>query len=67
LLNRGRGHGAFKESQVTREKVVSMMAGGEDFSHEDFSHELDEFPRGGEALASDRDALKVDEAGTAAR
>ena len=30
LLNRGRSYGTFKKSDVTREEVVAMMAGGEE-------------------------------------
>ncbi len=74
LLNRGRSYGTFKKSEVTREEVVSMMAGGEEL--EELSHELDEFARGDaaaaaslaetrQALASEVEALRVDEAGGA--
>src|SRR5436190_8742055 len=43
LLNRGSSYGTFKKSDVTREEVVSMMAGGEEL--EELSHELAEFAR----------------------
>src|SRR5260370_41593549 len=43
LLNRGRAYGTFKKSDVSREEVVSMMAGGEEL--EELSHELAEFAR----------------------
>jgi simple sugar transport system ATP-binding protein len=43
LLNRGRSYGTFKKSDVTREEVVQMMAGGQEL--EDLSHELAEFAR----------------------
>jgi simple sugar transport system ATP-binding protein len=41
LLNRGRSYGTFRKSEVSREEVVAMMAGGEEF--EDLAHELAEF------------------------
>ena len=41
LLNRGRSYGTFKKSEVSREEVVAMMAGGEEL--EELSHELAEF------------------------
>ncbi|MDP9359115.1 MAG: ATP-binding cassette domain-containing protein [Chloroflexota bacterium] len=41
LLNRGRSYGTFSKSEVSREEVVGMMAGGEEL--EELSHELDEF------------------------
>jgi len=43
ILNRGRSYGTFSKSDVTREEVVSMMAGGEEL--EELSHELEEFAR----------------------
>lgn len=43
LLNRGRSYGTFKKSEVSREEVVQMMAGGEEL--EDLGHELSEFAR----------------------
>jgi simple sugar transport system ATP-binding protein len=43
LLNRGRSYGTFKKSEVSREEVVQMMAGGQEL--EDLSHELAEFAR----------------------
>jgi simple sugar transport system ATP-binding protein len=43
LLNRGRSYGTFKKSEVSREEVVQMMAGGEEL--EDLGHELAEFAR----------------------
>jgi simple sugar transport system ATP-binding protein len=43
LLNRGRSYGTFKKSEVSREEVVAMMAGGEEL--EELSHELAEFAR----------------------
>lgn len=47
LLNRGRSYGTFTKSEVTREEVVAMMAGGEEL--EELSHELAEFARTDEA------------------
>ncbi|MCA1646848.1 MAG: ATP-binding cassette domain-containing protein [Chloroflexi bacterium] len=43
LLNRGRSYGTFKKSEVSREEVVSMMAGGQEL--EALTHELAEFAR----------------------
>jgi simple sugar transport system ATP-binding protein len=43
ILNRGRSLGTFDKSEVTREEVASMMAGGEDM--ENLSAELAEFER----------------------
>ena len=43
LLNRGRSYGTFKKSEVSREEVVAMMAGGEEL--EALTHELAEFAR----------------------
>jgi simple sugar transport system ATP-binding protein len=49
LLNRGRSYGTFSKSDVTREEVVSMMAGGEEL--EELGHELAEFAHSDAALA----------------
>ncbi|MFL5659470.1 MAG: ATP-binding cassette domain-containing protein [Ktedonobacteraceae bacterium] len=43
LLNRGRSLGTFAKSEISREELTSMMAGGEEL--ETLSHELDEFAR----------------------
>jgi simple sugar transport system ATP-binding protein len=43
ILNRGKSLGTFEKSEVTREDVASMMAGGEDM--ENLSAELAEFER----------------------
>ncbi|MGH3147144.1 MAG: hypothetical protein ACRDTR_15210 [Rubrobacter sp.] len=43
LLNRGQSYGTFAKSEVSREEVVAMMAGGEEL--EELSHELAEFAR----------------------
>jgi simple sugar transport system ATP-binding protein len=43
LLNRGRSLGTFAKSEISREEVVAMMAGGEEL--EELSHELEEFAR----------------------
>jgi simple sugar transport system ATP-binding protein len=43
LLNRGTAYGTFSKSEVSREEVVSMMAGGEEL--QELEHELDEFAR----------------------
>jgi simple sugar transport system ATP-binding protein len=43
LLNRGRSYGTFAKSEISREEVVRMMAGGEEL--EELGHELEEFAR----------------------
>jgi simple sugar transport system ATP-binding protein len=50
LLNRGRSYGTFSKSEVSREEVVSMMAGGEEL--DELAHELEEFARADQALAA---------------
>jgi simple sugar transport system ATP-binding protein len=49
LLNRGQSYGTFKKSEVTREEVVGMMAGGEEL--EELTHELAEFAHTDETAA----------------
>jgi simple sugar transport system ATP-binding protein len=46
ILNRGRSLGTFEKSEVSREKVAAMMAGGEEM--ESLSSELEEFERSGD-------------------
>ncbi len=41
ILNRGRSYGTFEKSEVSREEVVTMMAGGEEMDK--LSAELEEF------------------------
>jgi simple sugar transport system ATP-binding protein len=43
ILNRGRSMGTFAKSEISREELTSMMAGGEEL--ETLSHELAEFAR----------------------
>jgi len=43
LLNRGRSYGTFTKSEISREEITAMMAGGEEL--ESLSHELAEFAR----------------------
>lgn len=43
LLNRGRSYGTFAKSEISREEITAMMAGGEEL--ESLSHELAEFAR----------------------
>ncbi len=43
LLNRGRSMGTFAKSEISREELTSMMAGGEEL--ESLGHELAEFAR----------------------
>lgn len=50
ILNRGRSYGTFDKSEVTREEVVTMMAGGEEMDK--LTAELEEFER------SDREASR---------
>ena len=54
LLNRGASYGTFSKAEVTREQVVSMMAGGEEL--DELAHELEEFARADRAR-SDRITL----------
>lgn len=50
ILNRGQSYGTFEKSEVTREEVVTMMAGGEEMDK--LTAELEEFER------SDREAQR---------
>ena len=50
LLNRGRSYGTFAKSEISREEVVAMMAGGEEL--EELGHELAEFARTDEAAGA---------------
>ena len=43
ILNRGRSYGTFAKSEISREELTGMMAGGE--ALEELSHELAEFAR----------------------
>lgn len=43
LLNRGYSYGTFDKTQISREALTSMMAGGQEL--EDLGHELDAFAR----------------------
>jgi simple sugar transport system ATP-binding protein len=43
ILNRGRSYGTFAKSDISREELTGMMAGGE--ALEELSHELAEFAR----------------------
>ena len=56
LLNRGRSYGTFAKCDVTREEVVTMMAGGQEL--DELGHELEEFARSDSAAAS-----RLEEAG----
>src|SRR5438132_10613479 len=62
ILNRGRSLGTFAKSEISREEITSMMAGGEEL--ETLSHELDEFARtdavAGAALADVAREFKVE-------
>ncbi|HYP59852.1 MAG TPA: ATP-binding cassette domain-containing protein [Thermomicrobiales bacterium] len=50
LLNRGTSYGTFSKSEVTREEVVAMMAGGEEL--DELAHELEEFARADRARSA---------------
>jgi len=56
LLNRGRSYGTFAKKEVSREEVVTMMAGGEEL--EELGHELEEFARSDKLAAA-----RLEEAG----
>ncbi len=57
LLNRGRSYGTFDKDAVTREELVSMMAGGEEL--EALGHELEEIARSDARIAPEmRQAAK---------
>jgi simple sugar transport system ATP-binding protein len=62
LLNRGRSYGTFRKDEVSREEVVSMMAGGEEL--EALGHELAEMARQdrvvGQQLAATGRALEAE-------
>src|SRR5215470_2581996 len=50
ILNRGRSYGTFAKSELSREELTGMMAGGE--ALEELSHELAEFARTDEKAAA---------------
>lgn len=50
VLNRGRSYGTFAKSEISREELTGMMAGGE--ALEELSHELAEFARTDEKAAA---------------
>lgn len=50
ILNRGRSLGTFQKSEVSREEVLEMMAGGKEL--DELSSELEEFARAGDAAAT---------------
>src|SRR5688500_2205097 len=56
ILNRGQSYGTFEKSEVSREEVVTMMAGGEEMDQ--LTAELEEFER------SDREAAERESNGT---
>ena len=62
VLNRGKTLGTFDKSQITREQLLSMMAGGKEL--EQLGAELEEFARADAARASGRESPL--EAGAAA-
>src|SRR6266516_1058343 len=62
ILNRGRSYGTFAKSEISREELTGMMAGGE--ALEELSHELAEFARtdavAGAQLAQAAQELEVE-------
>src|SRR5215470_1725779 len=62
LLNRGRSYGTFEKSDVSREELTGMMAGGQEL--EALTHELAEFARtdtiAGASLAEAAHELEVE-------
>ena len=50
ILNRGSSYGTFAKSEISREELTGMMAGGE--ALEELSHELAEFARTDEKAAA---------------
>ncbi len=46
MLNRGRSQGTFEKGEISREEVLSMMAGGREL--EQLTAELDKSHRGGQ-------------------
>ncbi len=50
ILNRGSSYGTFAKSEISREELTAMMAGGE--ALEELSHELAEFARTDEKAAA---------------
>lgn len=53
ILNRGQSYGTFAKNEVSREEVLSMMAGGEEL--EALSHELEAFADSGRAATAPGD------------
>jgi simple sugar transport system ATP-binding protein len=54
MLNRGRSYGTFAKSEVSREEIVAMMAGGEEL--QELNYELEEFQHGDEKQRLRREA-----------
>jgi simple sugar transport system ATP-binding protein len=50
ILDRGRSYGTFTKEEVSREEVLTMMAGGEEL--EELTHELEEFKRSDRVAAA---------------
>jgi simple sugar transport system ATP-binding protein len=58
ILNRGRTYGTFQKSDVSREEVLNMMAGGKEL--DELSAELEEFSRT-DAVAGARERAIAEE------
>jgi simple sugar transport system ATP-binding protein len=52
ILDRGRSYGTFTKEEVSREEVLTMMAGGEEL--EELTHELEEFKRSDRVAAAQK-------------
>ena len=63
ILNRGRSYGTFAKTEISREELTGMMAGGE--ALEELSHELAEFARS-DAVAGAQLAAAAKELGAEA-
>ena len=59
ILNRGRTYGTFQKSDVSREEVLNMMAGGKEL--DELSAELAEFSRSDTAAAGARERAMAEE------
>ena len=60
ILNRGRTYGTFQKTEVSREEVLNMMAGGKEL--EELSAELEEFSRADASSSNARAAASTEHA-----
>ncbi len=63
ILKRGTSYGTFAKTEVSREEVLGMMAGGKEM--EELSAEIEEFARADEAKASDEHDVRFEAAAAA--